>query len=156
MWGCDNSDRAVHCWIEDSRIWGSTWLLEQDIPASFNSWVRILFIAWSVSLQCYMQNYYMDIFLRFFWAIVLCCCFFFFACGKDTFGTICWTALYCHHYFAVFLTLMASRAQWTQHSVCGLHVMIVNVGSMLAVMTLGCLVLITLQIWTGYVMIVCN
>lgn len=55
-----------------------------------------------------------------------------------------------------FLTLMASRAQWTQHSACGLHVMTVNVGSMLTVMTLGCLVLITLQILTGYVMIVCN
>jgi len=63
---------------------------------------------------------------------------------------------YCHHYFAVFLTLMASRAQWTQHSVCGLHVMTVNVGSMLTVMTLGCLVLITLQMLTGYVMIVFN
>ena len=24
--------------------------------------------------------------------------------------------LYCHHYFAVFLTLMASRAQWTQEA----------------------------------------
>ena len=34
--------------------------------------------------------------------------------------------------------------------------MTVNVGSMLTVMTLGCLVLITLQILTGYVMIVCN
>ena len=54
------------------------------------------------------------------------------------------------------LSLMASRAQWTQHSACGLHVMTVNVGSMLTVMTLGCLVLITLQILTGYVMIVCN
>jgi len=46
--------------------------------------------------------------------------------------------------------------QWIQHSACGLHVMTVNVGSMLTVMTLGCLVLITLQILTGYVMIVCN
>jgi len=51
---------------------------------------------------------------------------------------------------------MASHAQWTHHSACGLHVMTVNVGSMLTVMTLGCLVLITLQILTGYVMIVCN
>jgi len=54
------------------------------------------------------------LYVRFFWEIFLsnsCVLLFFF--GKDTFGTRCWTALYCRHYFAVFLTLMASRAHWT-------------------------------------------
>jgi len=54
------------------------------------------------------------------------------------------------------LEVLAVLYVGTRHSACGLRVMTVNTGSMLTAQILSHLVLITLQILTGYATIVCN